>query len=82
MPTTEQLKQFVVGTILPPIVGFLATWLASTPVLAVFHITKDAAAAEITQLAVFGVASAFTWLTAHHVLKGHYTPEAKANTDV
>lgn len=82
MPTTEQLKQFIVGTILPPLVGFLATWLASTPVLAVFHITRDAAAAEITQLAVFGVSALFTWLTAHHILKGHYTPAAKADTSV
>lgn len=82
MPTAEQLKQFLIGTVLPPLVGFLATWLASTPVLAVFHITANAAAAEITQLAVFGLSAGFTWLTGHHILKGHYTPPAKANTSV
>lgn len=74
----EAIKQFLVGTVLPPVAGALATWLASTPVLAVFHITANAAAAEITQLAVFGVTAGLSWLTAHHILLGHYSPAAKA----
>jgi len=78
MPTAEQLKQFLVGTIVPPIAGALATWLASTPVLAVFHITTNAAATEVTQVLVFAVVAGLSWLTAHHVLSGHYTPAAKA----
>jgi hypothetical protein len=82
MPTAEQIKQFLIGTVLPPLVGFLATWLASQPILAVFHITREAAAAEVTQALVFGLTALFTWLSAHHILKGHYTPAAKANTSV
>jgi hypothetical protein len=70
------IKQFLVGTILPPVVGALATWLSSTPMLAVFHITSNAAAAEITQLAVFGISAGLSWLTAHHILSGHYSPSA------
>ncbi len=78
MPTAEQLRQFIVGTIIPPIAGALATWLASTQVFAVFHITANAAAAEITQVLVFGVVTGIAYLVNHHILSGHYTSTAKA----
>jgi hypothetical protein len=69
MPTVAQLRTFIVGTIIPPIAGALGTWLASTQVFGVFHITANAAVAEITQIAVFGVVTGLTWLTNHHILK-------------
>lgn len=75
---TEAIRQFLVGVVIPPIAGALATWLTSTQVFAIFHITASAAAAEITQVLVFGVVTGLTWLTQHHVLSGHYTPAAKA----
>ena len=78
MPTAEQLRQFIVGTVIPPIAGALATWLASTQVFSVFHITANAAAAEITQVLVFGVVTGLTWLTGHHILAATYGPAAKA----
>lgn len=76
--SAETIKQFIVGTVIPPIAGILATWITSTQVLSIFHITQSAAAAEITQVLVFGVVTGLTWLTQHHVLAGHYTPGAKA----
>ena len=33
MPTSETLRQFITGTIIPPIAGALATWLTGTQVL-------------------------------------------------
>jgi hypothetical protein len=80
MPNAEAIKQFIVGTVIPPIAGALATWLASTQVFAVFHITANAAAAEITQALVFGVVTGIAYLVNHHILAGHYSPAAKAAT--
>jgi hypothetical protein len=77
MPTSEQIKQFLVGVVIPPLAGALATWLASTQVFSVFHITANAAAAEITQVLVFGVVTGLAWLSSHHILSGHYAPAAK-----
>lgn len=78
MPTAEQLRQFVVTVLVPPIAGALATWLVGTEVLSIFGITANAAAAEITQVLVFGVVTGFAWLGTHNVLSGHYTPAAVA----
>jgi hypothetical protein len=75
--SAEAIKQFIVGVVIPPIAGALATWLTSTQVFSIFHITQSAAAAEITAVLVFGVVTGLTWLTQHHVLSGHYTPAAK-----
>jgi len=54
------------------------TWLSSTQVLAIFNLTATSAAKVISAVLVFGVAAAVTWLSAHHILAGHYTPAAKA----
>lgn len=78
MPTAESLKQFLTGTVIPPLAGALATWLTSTQVFSVFHITASAAATEITSVLVFGVVTGLTWLTQHNILKANYTPAAKA----
>jgi hypothetical protein len=78
MPNSEQLKQFILTVVVPPIAGAVATWLASTPVLAIFHITANAAATEVTQALTFAVVTAIAYLGSHHILSGHYTPAAKA----
>jgi len=78
MPSTEQIKQFLVTVVVPPIAGAVATWLASTPVLAVFHITANAAATEVTQALTFAIVTGIAYLSAHHILSGHYSPAAKA----
>lgn len=70
--SAESIKQFLTGVVIPPIAGALATWLTSTQVFSIFHITASAAAAEITSVLVFGVVTGLTWLTQHHVLSGHY----------
>lgn len=78
MPTAEQIRQFLVGTVVPPIAGAVATWLVGTQVFSVFHITANAAAAEITQVLVFAVVTGIGYLTSHHILSGHWAPPAKA----
>ena len=78
MPTSETLRQFITGTIIPPIAGALATWLTGTQVFSIFHVTASAATTEITQVLVFGVVTGLAWLTQHNVLKSAYSPTAKA----
>ena len=78
MPNDAQLKQFIVGTLLPPIVGALVSLIASTEVLNVFNISHDQLAAWVSAVAVFGVVTVIGWLKVHHILAGHYTPAAKA----
>ena len=73
----EAIKQFLISTVIPPIAGALATWLASTQVFAIFHLTQSVAAAEITEGLVFLVVTGIAWLATHHILLGHYTPAAK-----
>ena len=78
MPSASQIKQFLLGTVVPPIAGALATWIVGSGVLAVFKISSSDIAYEITQIATFGVISGLTWLTNHHILKGTYAAAAKA----
>lgn len=83
MPTAEQIRQFFSTVVIPPLAGALSTWLlTSVHFLSIFHITADQTAKTITEVAVFGVTAALAWLASHHILKGHYTPVAKANTNV
>jgi hypothetical protein len=77
VPTAEQIRQFITGVIIPPIAGAIATWLASTQVFSIFHITQNVAVAEISQVLVFGVVTVITFLVSHNILKGVYTPAAK-----
>ncbi len=82
MPTASQLKQFILGTIVPPLAGALATWIVGTGVLAVFKVSSSEVAYEVTQIVTFGVVTAIAWLTSHHILTGSYTPaviKAKAS---
>jgi hypothetical protein len=74
MPNLTQIKQFIVTAIVPVIAGGLATWLSSTQVLAIFHITQNSAAAAISAVLVFGITALVTYLGAHHILSGHYSP--------
>jgi hypothetical protein len=76
--TVEQIKQFLIGSVVPVIAGSLATWVTGTKVLAIFGITKEAAAAAIVQVLVFGITAGLTFLVSHHILLGHYAPAAKA----
>lgn len=78
LPSVDQLKQFLVGTIVPPIAGVLATWLVGTHVLDLFRISSSEVAYEITQILTFGVVTGIAWLTSHHILSGSYTPAAVA----
>lgn len=74
MPTASQIKQFLVGTVLPPLAGALATWIVGTGVLAIFHVSTSEVAYEVTQIATFGVVTGIAWLTSHHILTGSYEP--------
>ena len=83
MPNSEQIRQFLVSTVLPPLVGVAATWLvANVHVLNLFHITEASIAGELTQLGTFAVTAGIAWLTTHHILQGHYTPSNKASTEI
>lgn len=73
MPNASTIKQILTSYVVPPLAGALATWVTSTQVLGVFHITRNTAAAAITQALVFGVISGLAWLSSHHILKGTYT---------
>jgi hypothetical protein len=73
--SVEVMKQFVITRIIPPLAGALATWvLTNIHFLSIFHFQQDETAKAISELAVFGVTTAFAWLSAHFSLKGHYLP--------
>lgn len=78
MPSAEQLKQFLVGTVVPVVTGGGVTWLAGAEVLAVLHLTAGSAAAGISGVLVFGIGAGIAWLVQHNILKGLYTPAARA----
>ena len=79
MPTAAQIRTFIVGTIIPPIAGALATWIIGTHVLALFAISSSQIAYAITQIITFGVVTGLTWLTNHHILLATNEPKtAKA----
>ena len=78
--STESIKQFLIGVVVPAVAGAGAAWLASKGVLNVFDISKGTATTDIDELGVFIVVTGAGWLTAHHLLSGHYSPTAKANT--
>jgi hypothetical protein len=82
MPSAEQIKQFLAGIVLPPLAGVAATWLfVHVHFLALFHITAASVAGELVQLGVWGITTGLSWLTTHNILKGKYTPEAKARVN-
>jgi len=73
LPTTEQIRQFLTGVVLPPLVGALVTYLfANTHILNLFNISEASAAGELTQLGAWAITTAIAWLTTHHILMGHY----------
>lgn len=79
MPTAEQIKQFLAGVVIPVLAGAAATWLfVHVHFLALFHIEVSSIANLISQLGVYAVTLAVTWLTQHNILKGLYAPAAKA----
>lgn len=73
MPTLAQLKQFLIGAVIPPVAGALATWIVGTHVLDLFQVSKGQVVYELTQVLTFAVVSVLAWLSAHHMLKGTYT---------
>ena len=80
IPTSEALKQFLVGHILPVLVGVITTWLfATVHVFNLFGVSEGQVAGELTQFGTFAIASVLAWLTTHHVLLGRYTPASKAS---
>ena len=79
MPTAEQVKNFIISVILPVAVGAAAAWIvASVHVLNTFGITEGQIAGELTLFGTWAVTTGITWLHAHNVLLGVYTPAAKA----
>lgn len=80
LPSGEQIKQFLLGVVLPPVVGFVATYLTvHVPLLSTFfHVSAGQIGAELTTVVTFGVTTLIAWLTQHHVLSGHYTAAARA----
>jgi hypothetical protein len=78
MPTAENIQQFLLGVVLPIVVGAVTTWLLATVhIFNLFGITEGQISGELTLLGTWGIATAIAALHAHHVLAAHYTPEAK-----
>ena len=79
MPTGEQLRQFLVGVVVPVGVASLTTWLfATVHIFNLFGITEGQVSGEIDQVAIWLVTLGIAWLTQHHILAGHYSAGAKA----
>lgn len=78
MPTTEQIRQFLAGSVLPVVAGAAATWLVvHIHLLALFHVSANSVAGALTQLGVYAISAGLTWLTSHHILTGAYSPAAR-----
>lgn len=73
-PTPEVLKGFILTRLVPPLIGIATTYIVGTHVLDLFHFTGSEIANELTELATFGISWAFSFLGAHHALKGTYVP--------
>ncbi len=79
----EGIQQFLVAKIVPTVAAAITTWLfATSHVFNLFGVNEGQVVAVVVQALTFGVTYALAWLTTHHILKGHYTPAAKANTSV
>jgi hypothetical protein len=80
LPTAEQIRQFLLGTVVPPVVGAVTTLLFNKLGLLAtfFHLTETSVAAEVAQLVTWGVTTGLAWLTTHHVLRGTWTPAQRA----
>lgn len=77
MPNSAQIKQFLVGVVIPPIAGAVATWLVvHVHFLALFHLPAGSVAQSVASVLVFAVSAGLAWLTGHHILRGSYTPAA------
>jgi hypothetical protein len=75
----ETIKAWLAAVVVPVLSAAAATWLVvHVHFLALFHLEASTIANVIAQVAVFGITAALGWLTAHHVLSGHYTPAARA----
>jgi hypothetical protein len=75
----ETIKAWLAAVVVPVVSGAAATWLVvHVHFLALFHLGASTIASVVSQVAVFGITAALGWLTAHHVLSGHYAPAAKA----
>lgn len=73
MPSLDQIKQFLSLTVVPVVAGALANWLVvHLHFLAAFHLSATSIAGELTQLGVFAVGVAVTWLASHNILKATY----------
>jgi hypothetical protein len=75
---TEAIKQFLITTVIPPIAGAGAAWLASKGVLNIFGISTTNATTDIDELGVFIAVTGAGWFSTHHILSGTYSPVAKA----
>lgn len=79
MPNSENIRHFLLGVVLPVVVGIVATWIVATVhILNLFGITEGQIAGELSLLGAWGVTVLITWLTQHHILSGIYSPAAKA----
>lgn len=80
MPSLEQVRQYLTLTVLPVLVGAVSNWLViHLHFLAAFHISQGSVAGALTQLGVFAIGAVVAILGSHHILKGVYTPAAKAS---
>lgn len=78
MPSLEVIKQYLAAVVIPVLAGAAANWLiVHAHFLAAFHVTAGSVAGVLSQLGVFAVTAALGWLSAHHILSGHWVPAAQ-----
>lgn len=78
MPSIEVVKQYLAAVVIPVLSGAAANWaIIHLHFLAAFHVTAGSVAGVLSQLGVFGITAALGWLSAHHILSGHWLPAAK-----
>ena len=77
MPSSETVKQFLTGVILPPAVGVATTWLVGkTGVLNVFHINEQQIQGQLTLAGTWGISTVIAFLVKDKILKGGWLPSA------
>lgn len=78
MPSIEVIKQYLASVVVPVLSGAAANWaIVHLHFLAAFHVTAGSVAGVLSQLGVFGITAGLGWLSAHHILAGHWLPAAK-----
>jgi len=75
LPAGTTIIKYVSVIALPPVVGYLATWLiVHVQVLGALGLSTGSLTATLTAFGIFAVTALITLLTQHNILKATYAP--------